>query len=192
MKVLGLYNILAVAACAGLGYVVYLESERSVPSLPAVSATAEATEQTAKPDQKTVFRMPPKNAFKQLATRPPFSPTRRPPRAKPPEPAPEPVAQKPQPVALEPEVAKPQITLVGILINQQKRFAMVRKPGVEELLRLGNGEHLDGWRVEGVLPDRLLLSHQGKLLEFELSEAARRAAAPAPVPANQRPRRRRQ
>jgi hypothetical protein len=51
---------------------------------------------------------------------------------------------------------------------------MVRKPGVEELLRLAKGATLDGWRVEGVLPDRLLLSHGEKLLELELTEAEQR------------------
>lgn len=190
MKVLGLYNLLAITACAGLGALAYLETEQPVPSLPSVAAPADATEQIAKPVQRSVFRMPPKNAYKQLVTRPPFSPTRRPPRAKPPEP--KPVVQRPQPAAPKPSVVAPQITLVGILINPEKTIAMVRKRGAEELLRLAKGEDLDGWRVEGVLPDRLLLSHQGKVLEIELSEAARREAETAPAPANQRPRRRRQ
>ena len=170
MKALALYNLLAIAACAGLGYVVYLEMEQPVPSLPPVSTPTEVTEHVATPAQKTVFRMPSKTAFNQLAMRPPFSPTRRPPRPKPPEP----VVQQPQPAAPARKWTEPQITLVGILINPQNSFAMVRKPDAVELLRVTKGENLDGWRVESVLPDRLLLSHQGTILEFELSEAARK------------------
>lgn len=172
MKILALYNLLAVTACAGLGYLVYLEMEQPVPSLPPVFTPTEATEPVATPAPKAVFRMPQKTAFNQLAMRPPFSPTRRPPRPKPPEP----VVQQPQPAAPQPKLAEPQIRLVGILINPQKSFAMVRKPDAAELLRLAKGQDLEGWRVESVLPDRLLLSHQGTILEFELREAARKKA----------------
>ncbi len=171
MKALSAYNLLALLTCGGLGYAVYAQTQAPPSSLPESVQLAEVPAiEAAAPAPPAAFRMPPKNAFNQMATRPPFSRTRRPPRAKP---APKPVVQKPAPVAAK-TVAEPQVTLVGIMIQPGKSIAMVRKPGAEELLRLGKGEDLDGWLVEGVLPDRLLLSHQGKILELELSEAARR------------------
>lgn len=66
---------------------------------------------------------------------------------------------------------------------------MVRKPGASELLRLAKGADLEGWKVEGVLPDRLLLSHGDKVLELELTEAAQggsSAAATTPAPVRSR------
>lgn len=166
MRGFPIYNLLALTTCATLAAWAWQEMREPLPLLPAPVALEVADEAVANPIPEPGFRISPKNAFAQLVTRPPFSPSRRPPRAKP---APAPAAQKPEPVA-HPLVTEPQVTLVGILINAGKSIAMVRKPGAEELLRLAKGEQLDGWQVEGVLPDRLVLSHGGKLLELELTE----------------------
>lgn len=189
MRALTAYNLLALFVCSGLGYAVYAQTQVPPPSLPESVRLAEVpTAEAAAPAPPTAFRMPPKNVFNQMAARPPFSQTRRPPRAKP---APKPVVEKPAPVAAK-TVAEPQVTLVGIMIQPGKSIAMVRKPGAEELLRLAKGQDLDGWLVEGVLPDRLLLSHDGKILELELSEAARRSGSGAAGSRNPTARPRRQ
>ena len=172
MRPLSAFNLLALVVCGALGAWAYREAEEPLPALPeAPEATATLATATgnAVPVPPPSFRMPPKNAFAQLATRPPFSASRRPPRAKPP---PKPVVQQKAPAPPPKAVAEPQVTLVGIVISAEKSIAMVRKPGAEELLRLSKGADLDGWRVEGVLPDRLLLSHGEKVLELELTEAA--------------------
>lgn len=173
MRALAAYNLFALATCAGLGYWAHAVAQMPMPPLPEIERTATLVPLPSAPAQSAIFRMPPKNTFNQLATRPPFSQTRRPPRAKP---ATKPVVQKPPPPPPVKTVAEPLITLVGILIKDEKSFAMVRKPGAADLLRLAKGATLDGWLVEGVLPDRLLLSHGDKLLELELTEAAQKSA----------------
>lgn len=169
MRALAVYNVLALAACGVLGTWAWQEWHVPSKSPPEPVELTSLVETAGVPAPEPAFRMPPpKNTFAQLVTRPPFSPSRRPPRAKA---VPTPVVQKPEAPSPAP-VAAPQVTLVGIVINAGKSMAMVRKPGAEELLRLGKGEVLDGWQVEGVLPDRLVLSHGEKLLELELTEAA--------------------
>jgi len=192
MRALTLYNLLALAACGALAAWIYQEGQRSLPPLPEASAVTATIETAAGPAPiaapDPAFRLPPKNTYVQLVSRPPFSPSRRPPRAKP---APVPVAvQTPEPAAPA-AMSEPQAILVGIVISAGKSIAMVRKPGAEELLRLAKGAELDGWQVEGVLPDRLVLSHGDKLLELELTEAAQNsggssAARPPQVPTRQR------
>jgi general secretion pathway protein N len=193
MRALTLYNLIALAACGALAAWIQQETQRPMPALPegpeisAVIQTAAGPTSAAPPP---TFRLPPKNTYVQLVSRPPFSPSRHPPRAKP-TPAPEPVALTPQPAAPA-AVAEPQAILVGIVINAGKSIAMVRKPGAEELLRLAKGAELDGWLVEGVLPDRLVLSHGDKLLELELTEGAQNgggSSAAEPPQAPTRPRR---
>ncbi|MGF1631835.1 MAG: hypothetical protein ACFCUT_20350 [Kiloniellaceae bacterium] len=170
MRALTAYNLLGLLVCGALGAWVYEEALQPLPPLPDAVPLIATIEIAAGPGAapEPGLRMPPRNTFAQLATRPPFSPSRRPPRAKP---APVPVVQKQEQEAPRP-VDEPQVTLVGIVINADKSIAMVRKTGVVELLRLGKGETLDGWLVEGVLPNRLVLSHGEKLLELELTEGA--------------------
>ncbi|MEO3430517.1 hypothetical protein AAFN88_16785 [Pelagibius sp. CAU 1746] len=178
MRGLAVFNLLALIACSALGAWAYSEARKPLPALPdspSVTATLETATGSAIPAPPPSFRMPPKNTYAQLATRPPFSELRRPPRAKP---APKPVAQQQAPAPLPKTVAEPQVTLVGIVISAEKSIAMVRKPGAEELLRLAKGAELEGWRVESVLPDRLLLSHGEKVLELELTEAEQGSGGP--------------
>ncbi len=182
MRSLTAFNLFATLTCGALGAWVYSQTQEPAPALPNAVELVALVEPASEPAAKPVFRMRPKGGFNQLVVRPPFSPSRRPPRAKPA--APPPVVQKKAPVAPKP-VTEPQATLVGIVISPDKTIAMVRKPGSSELQRLAKGERLDGWLVEGVLPDRLLLSQGDKLLELELTEATkgndRKAAAKVPV-----------
>lgn len=192
MKALAVYNLLMTAACAVLGAWVYHEARRPMPPLPAaVALTAGIETGAGAVEVAPAFRMAPKNAYAQMVARPPFSPTRRPPRAKPATPAP--VAQQAAPKEIAKPLAEPQVTLVGIVINADKSIAMVRKPGAAELSRLAKGETLDGWLVEGVLPDRVVFSHGEKLLELELTEADqagnRSGGPPAATRAASQPRR---
>lgn len=191
MRGLLAYNLLAAVACTALGVWVYHEMQQPLPPLPAAVPPTAIIETGAGPEATAApaFRMAPKNAYAQLVARPPFSPTRRPPRPKPVA-APAPVAQPAAPKEVAKPLAEPQATLVGIVIHADKSIAMVRKPGAAELLRLAKGETLDGWLVEGVLPDRLVLSHGDKLLELELTEAtqsgSRAGSAPGSRPADAR------
>lgn len=184
MRALTVYNLALLAACAALGTGAWQEIRQPPLPLPEAIAVNAPAEPAAVVASAPAFRIAPVGTFGQVITRPAFSSSRRPPRPKPPEPV---AVQKPAPVVLVP-VAEPQVTLVGIVIGGGKSIAMVRKAGAEELLRLGKGEELDGWQVEGVLPDRLVLSHGGKLLEFELTEAPQNAGT-STMGAGARPRR---
>lgn len=182
MRALTVYNLFAATCCGLLGAWVYHEIQRPTsPLYPVDKATAKVETNagtavgTVHVGPPQVFRPAPKNTYAQLVTRPPFSPTRRPPRAKP--------VTAPADRQLAPEEALnpldvPQVTLVGIVISSEHSIAMVQKPGAVELLRLAKGQDLDGWLVKSVQPDRLLLSHGEQLLELELTETGQVTSRP--------------
>jgi hypothetical protein len=142
------------AVCLGLGMawigivlspgevVVPVQSAAHAPALPA----------TTEPLQ---FTMPPNAAFSEIAARPVFIPTRRPiplPTAPSAAAAPAPTPQ-PSP-APPPEIA---VTLVGIMIGDKGRFALVRPAGSQTVTMLAQGGEIGGWRVFLILPDRIVL-----------------------------------
>jgi len=142
------------AACLGLGLawawivlnpaepIVPVQSPAHPPTLPALTDVLQ-------------FTMAPMPAFSEISARPIFIPTRRP---IPPPAAPS-VAVTPAPPPLPPPAPPPQInvTLVGIMIGDAGRFALVRAAGSQTVTTLAQGEEISGWRVFLILPDRIVL-----------------------------------
>ena len=162
MKAITAFNVVACGICMASGYLVYEQLRQPALQLPRFEPLGAYTAQ-AEPTQQTIdFRMPAQGQFSQLVSRPPFTQSRRPSQAKP----------RTSRAPARP-ITKPQLSVVGIVIKPEERIALVRKQGRTEIARLKRGERVEGWLVEGILPDRVLLSHHERLLEIELREAER-------------------
>jgi hypothetical protein len=121
--------------------IVPVQSAALAPTLPAITEALQ-------------FTMRPIGAYSEIAARPIFIPTRRP------IPAPAaPSAAVTQAPPLPPRAPPPQInvTLVGIVIGDAGRFALVRAAGSQTVTTLAQGEEISGWRVFLILPDRIVL-----------------------------------
>lgn len=158
MMILSKLNLSLCLLCAGLGYFLYkqtmLPAER-VPRLEAAAASNEAVARRASHVQ--IAPMPPRNHFSQLIERPPFSATRRPPQ-----PRRVVTVTKPQPVP------KPRIILVGTFVNSSSGVAVIQRPGADKQLRLSLGENLDGWTLESIKRDRIVLRAKDEVFEVLL------------------------
>lgn len=160
MKIFSKTNLTLCLLCGVLGYFLYQEVTRQpdqVPRLAAVSSQQAIQGNQAQSAQ--LQAMPPRQQFSQLISRPPFSATRRPP-----EPRRTVVVTKPQPIA------RPKILLVGTFVNSASGVAVIQKAGVEKQIRLSLGETIDGWKLERILPDRILLKSKDEAFEVKLRE----------------------
>ncbi len=167
------------AACLGLGvtwiWIVLNPSELVVPVQSA--AHAPMLPATTEPLQ---FTMPPSAAFSEIAARPVFIPTRRPI----PPPAALSVATTPAPPPPPPPPVPPpeiNMTLVGIMIGDKGRFALVRPAGSQTVTTLAQGQEIGGWRVFLILPDRIVLRAGATEAEVAFSRAHAHQPGAAPV-----------
>ena len=142
------------AACLGLGMAwVWIVLNPAEPIVPAQSpARAPALPATAEPLK---FTTPPADAFSEISARPVFIPTRRP---IPPPAAPSVAAiPTPSPPPLPAPPPQLNVALVGIMIGDEGRFALVRPAGSQTVTTLAQGQEIGGWRVFLILPDRIVL-----------------------------------
>lgn len=161
--------------CVLLGYVVYIQAEAALPLPPEPRVTAAPMESSAGPADEPEFSMPPLENFAETLARPLFMDTRRPP-----EPGAEPVALEPDP---QPEPPKPTPKLVGmelsgIVITPASRVALVRSARGREVVRLKEGEEIDGWIVETIDPDRVVLRQADAFEELTLKDKTGKRSAP--------------
>ena len=103
------------------------------------------------------FVMPPKAHFVDVVGRPLFAETRRPP--KPLAPKPKKVAKAPPPPP-PPPVKRGQFSLAGVIMEGDRTYALVRKKGNNELLRVTEGQLVDKWRIDEINPTELVLSQR--------------------------------
>lgn len=188
--------------CVLLGYVVYIQAQATLPLPPEPRVTAAPVGDAAEPPVEPEFSMPPLENFAETLARPLFMNTRRPP-----EPGAEPVALEP---VSKPEPPKPTPKLVGvelsgIVITSASRVALIRSGRGREVVRVTEGEEIDGWTVETIDPDRVVLRQDDAFEELTLKDkagrkrvrppreagtSARDQAQPAPRTARERLRRR--
>ena len=159
MKIFSKTNLLLCLICGALGYVLYQEMSREPDQVPRLTAKSGETASGGTQSQTRLQPMPPRQQFSQLISRPPFSATRRPPQ-----PRRTVVVAKPQPIA------RPRILLVGTFVNSASGVAVIQKAGVEKQIRLSLGETIDGWTLEQILPDRILLKSKDESFEVKLRE----------------------
>ncbi len=169
-------TVLLLLLCLGLGYAVYAELG-SGPADPAdLTVTKVAPEPAAVPPAEPAFTLPPLGDFSETVARPLFLPSRRP--------------LAPAEDAPAEAVTRDLFTLMGVIISADERMALVKRRKTGEVLRLIEGQRVDGWLVEAIMPDRLALSHGEEAEEVVLKDAARRkgrTAKPPPSPTQKAP-----
>ena len=151
--------------CAALAVAVYLQgsAELALPDDP--SGAAAALEPALELSDEPAFRMAPIERFSETVTRPLFMSTRRPP---------EPGA----PAAAVPERATsalPAFEVSGIVISPRARLALLARGRSREVIRVSEGELIEGWVVRSILPDRVILEQNGTQQELKLKDKAPRA-----------------
>ncbi len=160
MSALSALNLVLAAVCGGLGWLAYAAYEAPPAELPAqVVAGAAPADAAAAPNFRP-FRMAPPQRFSELVERPPFTQSRRPPQV-----SAEPVAHREAPRR------DLKLSLIGVILQPDRQYALVQRPGKKEAQRLAKGEKIDGWQVEGILPDRVILSQAKEVVELELKDA---------------------
>ena len=58
----------------------------------------------------------------------------------------------------------------GVIMAENRQFALVRRQAGGETLRLAAGDTIDGWTVTSVLPDRVLFLRDETTKEIELKD----------------------
>ena len=144
----GRATLLLLALCIGITTVIYLEVNDAAPDLP-VNAPTAATRNTAKNDGgEPSFSMPPLGGYSDVLLRPLFSSTRRPAR---------------DAAAVVPSSG---FRLVGIVRSAHESHALIEH-GPHRLDRVAEEQELDGWTVETILDDRVILRHADVRLEVK-------------------------
>lgn len=106
----------------------------------------------------------PKAAFAEIAERPLFESTRRPFIAKP-----APASLPPAPVVAAPPPAPPPAPtslrgthmLVGVVVIKDSRIALLKPVAAPDVLRVAEGDTVQGWTVRRIVDDRILLQAGG-------------------------------
>jgi hypothetical protein len=140
-------------ACSALAAIVGLELGKDLPIAPRVTAAPPVALELPR-KEGTRYDPPAPQEFDAIANRPLFSATRRPFV---------PVAVEedlPEPAA-GPEATGPGIELVGVLLSDSQRAALLAPVGGGQPLWLYEGQAMDGWVIEGIQADRATL-RQGK------------------------------
>ena len=123
----------------------------------------------------------PKDSYTSVIDRPLFRPQRRP--EDPDETEPPDLAGPDLAAALD------GMDLSAVIISSDLISAWVQDPGQPRLRRLRIGDELEGWSVQDILPDRVLLERQGEEDALILRDYAKSPEAVAPTPVPRRPRR---
>jgi hypothetical protein len=157
--------------CAGLGTVVAFELTGGLPLAPEVTAAPPTTPQLDWSRTPVEFEPPSRDELEAIAERPLFSPSRRPFVAAEAEPAAAPVR------------SLPPLQLIGVLLTEQQRTALIQAVGEGDPTWVREGHKLQGWQVEKIEQDRVHVRAGDRLEMVELRPDTA-------VPAKPRPKRR--
>ena len=130
--------------CLALGYVVQDELGREAGLAPA-SLDVAPPEKTAPVRKPAVPTATPIAAYSETLARPLFHASRKP--------APELATATPE----APAADSPTLKLVGVVIVPEGRSALIRIPGSAKLVEVSVGERIEGWRLETIETDRIVL-----------------------------------
>ena len=109
------------------------------------------------------------DAFSGIAARTLFNPTRRP-------------IEPPPDVKPVPVVKPSQFSLVGVFISDGVRMALIRRSRASDYIRVEEGQVIDGWRIERIVPDRVVISKGGTREELVLRDQPPPRATPRRTP----------
>jgi type II secretory pathway component PulC len=145
-RVMALLAVLCLALAGGL----YAELTQSI-----VAATSPVStnhgQDNARPDP--TFVMQPRDAYAEVATRPLFSPTRRP------------------PVVVGPGDLS-EFKLTGTIMSPQGRYALLAQRSRPKIERIVQGQTFQGWRVKSIESGHVILERDGNLAEIGYSGIA--------------------
>jgi hypothetical protein len=158
--------------CAGVGTAVVLELTGGLALAPEVTAAPPSTPQVDWSHEPVEFAPPSRDEVEEIAARPLFSPSRRPFVAAEEEAAPAPA----QPL--------PSVQLIGVLVTEQQRAALVQRAEGGDPSWVREGADLGGWQVEKIEHSRVHLRAGERLDIVEL-----RADTVVPAKARPKPRR---
>ncbi|MCU1280090.1 MAG: hypothetical protein JWM53_3636 [bacterium] len=132
---------LLAGGCVAVGALLALELQwRSLDEVAAVPSRLAAA-----PRQETAssaFSMPPLGSLREVVDRPLFSESRRPAPAEAPK---------------EPAAKPPNLTLVGVFLSVERRQALIERGQPPRVEWISERQKLDGWTVEAIGPDRIVL-----------------------------------
>ena len=162
--------------CLFLGIFIYLQTgtDRSG-GMTIETAAVEPAKIPALPAARA-FQMPPIEDFGETLDRPLFSKIRRPP-------APDAPAEEPE------KKQKVKVRLAGVVISPKERVALVQGPRGRDITRLREGQEIEGWVLESILADRIVLRFGELREEVKIEGEVRRA--PGKRKKKARPKRRR-
>jgi hypothetical protein len=142
--------------CAFLVGVIYLEFTRpdGRPSLTATANTPPPSERLSAADR--AFVAPPISEYSEVVDRPLFYPTRR-----------------SSPVSpVETKGKSTNLTLIGTVVSGTSRHALVRRNPKARVERVSEGQDIDGWTVESIQSDGVVLSQAGARLNLKATAQA--------------------
>jgi hypothetical protein len=160
---------LLLSLCLGLAGVIYIELDQ--PSIDSIAKAAPAPprETMGAASDAPGFTMPPVRAYTEVLERPLFSETRRPSVDSPTAPV---------------DPRSSAFNLVGTIISAHERRALIEHGQPPHLERLSEGQDIDGWSVESIRTDRVILTRADARLEVKVKDAP---GAPAPQNPQRRP-----
>lgn len=129
--------------CIGLVGLIYKELDR--PQIESEVLAASAPAPAASPVSTAAaprFAMPPLRDYAEVAARPLFSETRRP------------VAPD---TPRGPVAAPASFTLIGIVVSERDRHALIEHGQPPRIDRVAEGQQLDGWTIDRILPGKVLV-----------------------------------
>lgn len=165
--------VILLVICLGLAYVLYLEVRTDQDGGHEGITVALPPAQVTPLPSPSAFRVPPIRTFRQTVARPLFSQSRRPPIG----PAPK-TGSGPKPVGFK---------LTGIVISPYGRTALIRPPRSADIIEIVEGQNIEGWRVDSIRPDRVVLRFGNTKKEIRIEDEVQ----PAPGRTGSRSRKRR-
>jgi hypothetical protein len=140
-------SVLLLLLCLGLGYALYNVIGSGGVDRTLVASAPVPPETQAPAPSPPPFALAPLEDFSETMERPLFLPSRRPLVA---EDAPQQIGQG---------VERNLFTLMGVIIAPDERMAIVERRRTGDVLRLVEGQQVDGWLVDAILPDRMRLTY---------------------------------
>lgn len=113
--------------------------------------------------------LPAVDAFSGIAARSLFNPTRRP-------------IEPPAEAKAIPAVKPSRFRLVGVLISDGLRMALIRRGRASDYTRVEEGQEIDGWRIERIVADRVVIRKGDTREELILKDQPAPQAAPRKTP----------
>jgi hypothetical protein len=179
LQTLGKLPAALALAAAGLAAMVALQLNQAEDVPPPAVARSLAPAEAAAPDPPEPYLPRPLESYGGIAERPLFSPSRRP---------------SPTGGGAAGRSGHDSLMLAGVILTTSKRLAMLEsKRATGGVVVVREGQVVEGWSVESITADRVVISHNGEVVELLLDDKLRaprkevkrtpRTAKPAPAPA---------